>query len=63
MFFLSSLRASWEGVVENAREMGDGDLLMHLLEDRVRERRAERRDGWGWRREDILKVDWRCQFM
>lgn len=50
-------------MVENAREMGDGDLLMHLLEDRVRERRAERRDGWGWRREDILKVDWRCQFM
>ena len=63
LFFLSSLRASWEGVVENAlEEIEDEDLVMHLLEERVRERSAERRDGWGWRREGILEVDWRFRF-
>lgn len=49
--------------MENAlEEVGDGDLVMHLLEDRVRDRRAERRDGWEWRREGILEVDWRFRF-
>lgn len=57
LFFLSSLRAARGGVVLNALEEVDGreedgrvDLMRGVVEERERERRAERRNGaLGWR--------------